>query len=62
MSEQDNLACVRQYLSALEQCATGDALARFFTPDAQQIELPNRLNPNGGSSDLPTLLKRAALP
>jgi ketosteroid isomerase-like protein len=34
-------------------------LAHYFTPDAVQIELPNQLNPKGGQSDLPTLLKRA---
>ncbi|HET7792181.1 MAG TPA: nuclear transport factor 2 family protein [Rhizobacter sp.] len=57
--EDDNLALVRAYLQALEAGAIGDQLARFFTPDARQIELPNRLNPGGGSSDLATLLKRA---
>jgi ketosteroid isomerase-like protein len=61
MSEQQSLDVIRAYLRALEQAATGDALARFFTTDAVQIELPNRLNPNGGRSDLPTLLQRAAL-
>ncbi|MGY4828216.1 nuclear transport factor 2 family protein [Sphaerotilaceae bacterium SBD11-9] len=57
--ESANLATVRAYLKALESGAVGEALARFFTPDAQQIELPNKLNPTGGQSDLPTLLKRA---
>src|SRR5690606_5596485 len=33
--------------------------ARFFVPDAVQIELPNLLNPNGASSDLATILTRA---
>lgn len=59
--EQENLLLVRDYLKALESAATGDALARFFSPDAVQIELPNRLNPNGGRSDLATLLRRAEL-
>ena len=59
--EQANLALIREYLKALEATATGDALARFFAPDAIQIELPNRLNPNGGRSDLATLLSRAEL-
>jgi ketosteroid isomerase-like protein len=52
-------ALVRDYLAALVDAAQGDALARFFTPDAEQIELPNRLNPNGGRSDLAQLLERA---
>lgn len=59
MGERENLSTIRAYLAALESGALGDALARFFTADARQVELPNRLNPNGGESDLPTLLKRA---
>ncbi len=50
---------VRSYLSAIASGAIGDDLARFFTPDAVQIEYPNRLNPNGGQSDLSTILLRA---
>jgi len=50
---------VRSYLAALEAGAVGDELARFFTTDAVQVELPNKLNPAGGRSDLPTMLKRA---
>jgi ketosteroid isomerase-like protein len=57
--ENDNLRIVREYLEAVEHTATGEALARFYTEDAIQVELPNRLNPNGGRSDLATLLKRA---
>ena len=57
--ESANLATVRAYLKALESGATGEALSRFFTSDALQVELPNLLNPNGGQSDLPALLKRA---
>jgi ketosteroid isomerase-like protein len=58
-TESANLAAVRSYLTALENGAVGETLARFFMEDAQQIEFPNRLNPNGGRSDLPTLLSRA---
>jgi ketosteroid isomerase-like protein len=58
-SETANLATIRAYLAALEAFGAGEALARFFTDDAVQIELPNRLNPHGGRSELPTLLKRA---
>ncbi|MGV3592146.1 MAG: nuclear transport factor 2 family protein [Gammaproteobacteria bacterium] len=50
---------IREYLRAVEGGATGTALARFYTRDAEQIERPNRLNPAGGRSDLPTLLARA---
>jgi ketosteroid isomerase-like protein len=58
---QDNIALIREYLKALEASATGADLAKFFTPDVTQVELPNRLNPHGGKSDLDTLLKRAEL-
>lgn len=57
--EVANLTLLRSYLAALEAGAVGDALARFFTADAEQVELPNRLNPNGGRSDLATMLARA---
>ena len=39
--------------------ATGDALARFFTPDVVQEELPNRLVPNGATRDLAAILQGA---
>jgi len=58
-SEAANLATIRAYLQALEDGAVGETLARFFTPDARQVELPNRLNPGGGNSDLATLVRRA---
>jgi|SRR5262245_53752521 len=57
--EATNLATIRAYLEALQDGAVGEALAKFFTPDARQVELPNRLNPGGGVSDLPTILRRA---
>lgn len=60
-TETANLQFVRDYLRAVEGMATGDALARFYTPDAVQVELPSALNPNGGRSDLSTLLKRAEM-
>jgi ketosteroid isomerase-like protein len=59
-AESSNLAMIRSYLAALESGAVGDELARFFTEDALQVELPNKLNPNGAQSDLPTMLERAA--
>lgn len=58
-AESSNLATVRSYLAALEAGASGAELARFFAPHAVQIELPNKLNPAGGRSDLATLLKRS---
>ena len=57
--EADNLDLVRAYLKAVQGFATGEALARFYAPDAVQVELPNRLNPARGRSDLATLLQRA---
>jgi ketosteroid isomerase-like protein len=57
--EEQNRQHAHSYLSALASGAIGDDLARFFTPDAVQIEFPNRLNPNGGQSDLSTILMRA---
>lgn len=57
--EETNLSVIRSYLAAVENGATGDALARFFAPDATQVELPNRLNPEGGQSNLASILVRA---
>src|SRR5499426_1552409 len=57
--EATNLATIRAYLEALQGGAVGETLAKFFTPDARQVELPNRLNPRGGVSDLSTILRRA---
>lgn len=54
-----NVLLVRQYLTALQRGEVGDALARFFTSDAIQVELPNRLNPSGQKSDLPSILARS---
>ena len=58
-AEAAHLSTIRTYLNALEAGTVGEALARFFTPDAVQVELPTTLNPRGGRSDLPTLLTRA---
>lgn len=57
--ESSNLALVRDYLASLGAGDAGSALQRFFTPDATQEEFPNRLNPAGGKSDLPTILARS---
>lgn len=58
-NESANVETIRAYLAALANGAVGDALRRFFTDDALQVELPNRLNPAGGQSDLETLLRRS---
>jgi ketosteroid isomerase-like protein len=58
-AEQENLNVVRAYLLALGLGAVGEQLRDFFCDDAIQVELPNRLNPAGGSSDLATLVKRS---
>lgn len=60
-TEDSNLTLVRTYLHDLQNGVVGEALAKFFTPDALQIELPNKLNPHGGQSDLTTILNRAAV-
>src|SRR4051812_45470962 len=55
----DILTIAKNYLKALRQGKTGKDLAIFFHEDVQQVEMPNRLNPNGTTSDLTTLLERA---
>ena len=55
----ENLASAQRYLRAIEQGATGDALAAFFAPDVVQEEFPNRLTPNGAHRNLPDLLAGA---
>jgi len=57
--ESKQITLVREYLAALANGETGEALGRFFTPDALQIEWPDRLNPKGGQSDLATMMKRS---
>jgi ketosteroid isomerase-like protein len=56
--ESANLAIIREYLAAIENGTVGEVLNRRFAPDCRQIELPNRLNPNGGESDLETIRRR----
>jgi ketosteroid isomerase-like protein len=59
LEEEQNRQLVRSYLDALTTGAVGDELSKFFTSDAAQVEYPNRLNPNGGRSDLAKILLRA---
>ena len=40
------------YIRALESGATGDDVARFFSPDATVTEFPNRFTPNGATRNL----------
>ena len=54
-----NLDTARQYLAAISQGATGDALAQFFTPDVVQEEFPNRVVPNGKRRNLAAMLEGA---
>jgi hypothetical protein len=58
-TEARNLATVREYLLALEQFATGENLARFFSPEVVQQELPNRLSPQGVKRGLAEMLAGA---
>jgi ketosteroid isomerase-like protein len=54
-----NLEVAREYIRAIESGATGDALARFFTPDVAITEMPNRVAPHGSASDLVKALRAA---
>ena len=58
-ASNDLLMLAQRYLKAIEQGATGDVLAVFFTPDVVQEEFPNRLVPNGARRDLTALLEAA---
>jgi ketosteroid isomerase-like protein len=54
-----NLDAARQYLAAVSQGATGDALAQFFAPDVVQEEFPNRVSPEGKRRKLAAILEGA---
>lgn len=55
----DILTIAKNYLKALKQGKTGKDLAIFFHEDVEQVEMPNRLNPSGTTSNLSTLLEKA---
>lgn len=55
----DILTIAKNYLKALKQGKTGKELAIFFHEDVEQVEMPNRLNPKGTTSNLNMLLERA---
>jgi ketosteroid isomerase-like protein len=54
-----NLQVARDYLAAIENGATSDALGRFFAPEAIHREFPNRLNPEGSVNGLGEILDAA---
>lgn len=58
-SDVGHLELVTRYLAALGEGCTGEALARFFTPDVIQEEFPNRITPQGARRDLAALLAGA---
>jgi ketosteroid isomerase-like protein len=58
-TEETNLQTARAYLAAIGAGATGEALARWFTPDVVQEEFPNRLVPTGARRGLRELLEGA---
>jgi ketosteroid isomerase-like protein len=59
MDAAKNLERALQYIAAVEQGATGEALAAFFAPDVVQQEFPNRIAPNGQTRGLAELLDGA---
>ena len=58
-TQTDLLHIVQQYLTAIEQGATGETLAEFFAPDLLQEEFPNRLLPDGAKRDVTDMLEAA---
>jgi ketosteroid isomerase-like protein len=58
-TQSTNLETVRRYLTAIEQGATGAALAAFYAPEVVQEEFPNRLVVNGARRDLAAILEGA---
>jgi hypothetical protein len=54
-----NLETAREYIKAIENGATGEALARYFTPDVRVHEMPNRIAPHGSVADLDRALAGA---
>ncbi len=58
-TQSANLEMVRRYLQAIENGATGAALAAFYAPEVVQEEFPNRLVVNGARRDLAAILEGA---
>jgi len=57
--ETENAALARRFVAAVESGATGDRLAAFVHDDLEQLELPNRLFPEGVRRDRAALLESA---
>jgi len=55
----DNIETARRYLKAIEEGATGAALAQFFAPHIVMELFPNRLVPEGSRSGLAEMLAGA---
>ena len=51
---------VRSFLAALERGAAPEEVAAFYAEDAEQVEYPNRLLPNGARRDSAALQAAAA--
>jgi len=56
---QRNVEIAREYLRAIEEGATGDAMARFFDSDVVLEEFPSRLTPQGARRNLSDILAGA---
>lgn len=54
-----NVQLARQYIAAIADGKTGDALASFFTRDVTITEMPNRIKSQGSVSDLTRALDAA---
>ncbi|MGJ8527477.1 nuclear transport factor 2 family protein [Maritalea sp.] len=54
-----NTDLVSSYLDTLNQLKTGDELAKFFHPDVQQTEYPNKITPERVDRDLSKILEGA---
>ena len=52
----DHIETLKSYLRAIESFAAPSVLSQFFTEDAMQRELPNRLFPDGRTHDLATMM------
>jgi ketosteroid isomerase-like protein len=55
-----NLAVARRYLAAVESREPIDAIIEFYSPDATQVELPNRLAPRGVTRGIGELREASA--
>src|SRR5262245_14332705 len=58
-SQSPTLEIVQRYLKAIENGATGAALAEFYAPEVVQEEFPNRLVVNGARRNLAAILEGA---